>query len=297
MKASVIITTYQRSDFLIRAINSVLHQTCNDYEIIVVDDNGEGSEYQKSNDILLEKYIANNAARYVVSKENQGACKARNQGAFNACGEYLFFLDDDDEFLPEKLAYQVDFLEKNADYDAHLSAMTRINQNKKEIISIENIPRGNDFVSFAVNGNFFTPMMAIRKNVFLALNGFDDIFRFQDQYFMLKLLIRGYRIKLDSIPLHIMHEHNQNRITKTSQTKSLIALDTLKTFKYSHRTLFNSAQWNSIELRHLKMKATIFYLNRRYIDRLKSFRIYMIIFMKEPSLPVFRMLFRTLLPF
>jgi glycosyltransferase involved in cell wall biosynthesis len=294
---SVIIPTYSRPIILLRAVNSVLNQTYPNIEIIVIDDNGRESEFQKNNEILLSTYIAEGAIKYIVLKENQGACNARNQGTFNACGEYLFFLDDDDEFLQDKLAHQIDFLDTNPTYDAHISAMIRLDSQGKEIISIENIPRGADFVSFAVDGNFFTPMMAIRRNVFLELDGFSEIPRFQDQYFMCKLLASGYKVKMDSVPLYIMHEHNENRITNISVEKSLISLNMLNAYKYSHRSLFNPEQWNRIETKYLVMKAMIFFTNRKYANRLKSFPIYVILFMKNPSLSRFRMLFRSLLPF
>ena len=54
---TVIITTYKRADFLERAINSVLNQTYKDFELIVVDDNDSNTEYRKSVEKIMKKYI------------------------------------------------------------------------------------------------------------------------------------------------------------------------------------------------------------------------------------------------
>jgi len=296
LKASVIITTYQRSGFLIRALHSVLNQEYDNFEIIIVDDNGRNSDFQRSNEKLLQEYISDNRIKYVALENNSGACNARNQGALNAQGEYLFFLDDDDEFLPKKLAVQVDFLDKNSLYAAHLSSMIRINYNGAQIISIENMPRGSDFVSFAMDGNFFTPMMAIRKNIFLELGGFDEIDRFQDQYFMNKLLAEGYRVKMDSIPLHIMYEHNEKRITDISLAKSLESLDKLLNFKCIYKEKFTPAKWKEVEVKHLKMKAFVFSLSEKYIHHLKASLLYMELFVKQPSKKILYMVFRSFIP-
>jgi hypothetical protein len=113
---------------------------------------------------------------------------------------------------------------------------------------------------------------------------------------MNQLLFAGYKIKLDSKPLFIMHDHNGNRITNTSVEKSLIAINILKNFKYSHREMFTSEQWDEIETKYLNMKATIYFLSQKYINRMRAFSIYLKLFVKKPSkLLVLRMI-RTLIP-
>jgi glycosyltransferase involved in cell wall biosynthesis len=296
LKASIIITTYKRNEFLLRAILSSINQNYTDFETIVVDDNGRNSDFQKNNAILLEQYISDNSIKYVVMGKNEGACNARNEGALYAQGEYLFFLDDDDEFLPNKLAVQIDFLGKNFVYAAHLSSMIRINYDGTEINSVENIPRGDNFVSFATDGNFFTPMMAIRENIFWDLGGFDKVDRFQDQYFMNKLLVKGYQIKMDSLPLYVMHEHSEKRITNISLAKSLTSLNILLNFKQNYKARFTLDQWKKVEINHLKMEASIYFSSDKYVDHLKASLIYLNIFLKKPSKTMFHSIFRSMIP-
>ena len=98
---SVIITTYKRPTFLARAINSVLNQTYQNYEIIVVDDNDAGTVYREETSTLINSFTKN--IKYIPLVKNLGACNARNIGLEKALGNYILFLDDDDELLPKHL--------------------------------------------------------------------------------------------------------------------------------------------------------------------------------------------------
>jgi GT2 family glycosyltransferase len=103
---SIILTTYNRSQFLPRAINSVLQQTFTDFELIIVDDHSTDNTQHVVTE-FNDKRIT-----YIRLDHNQGVSTARNTGITQAKGEYLCFLDDDDEYLPEFL-YEVHcFLEK-----------------------------------------------------------------------------------------------------------------------------------------------------------------------------------------
>jgi len=106
---SVIIPTFNRASYIRDTINSVLGQTCSDYEIIVVDD---GS----TDDTLaaLKSWIDNSTIRYAY-QDNQGVSTARNYGVRLAKGRYIAFLDSDDLFLPTKLEKQISYLDAHPD--------------------------------------------------------------------------------------------------------------------------------------------------------------------------------------
>ena len=101
---SVIIPTYKRPKELERAIISVKNQTYKNIEIIVVDDNANDIEQRKSTEQVVKKY---ENIVYIQNKENLGGSKTRNIGIENAKGKYIAFLDDDDEFLPNKIEQQI----------------------------------------------------------------------------------------------------------------------------------------------------------------------------------------------
>ncbi len=104
---SVIIPTYNRSEELLKSIESVLKQTYKDIEIIVVDD---GSTDLTEKNV---KEIEDNRIVYVKHKHNKGGCAARNTGIIKARGEYIAFQDSDDIWHETKLEKQLNALQRN----------------------------------------------------------------------------------------------------------------------------------------------------------------------------------------
>lgn len=102
---SVVIPTYNQSTYLLEAIESVLGQSFKDYEIIVVDDG--------CTDDTLERLRPYADRLQIISQSNAGTGVARNRGIAEARGKYVALLDHDDWWLPEKLAVQVEFMEKH----------------------------------------------------------------------------------------------------------------------------------------------------------------------------------------
>ena len=110
---SVIIATYRRNETLKRAIESVLNQTYNDIELIVVDDNAD-AEWNTEVSDTVNIYPG---VKYIQNKENKGSAMTRNIGISEAEGEFITFLDDDDIYLPEKIEHQLnDMIKHNADF-------------------------------------------------------------------------------------------------------------------------------------------------------------------------------------
>lgn len=120
---SVIITTFNREDFLEEALISVVNQTYKNIEIIVVDDGSKVNYAEK----ICSKY--NNCHYYF--KENGGISSARNFGVTKAKGEFVAFLDDDDLFKLNKIEKQLDVLINNPEYDLVHSSATIIEHNGK----------------------------------------------------------------------------------------------------------------------------------------------------------------------
>jgi glycosyltransferase involved in cell wall biosynthesis len=101
-----VIPTYNRADFLPKAIQSVLNQTYRDWEMIIVDD----GSIDKTEEIVKDYKEAR--IRYIVHKSNLGSSAARNTGIKNSRGEYIAFLDSDDEWFPEKISCQMNIFQK-----------------------------------------------------------------------------------------------------------------------------------------------------------------------------------------
>lgn len=252
MKVSVIIPTYKRSDYLIRAIDSVLNQNYAHIEVIVVDDNGKGQQ-QEITKSIINKY---DAVVLITYDKNKGACYARNSGVKKASGDIIMFLDDDDYYLPEKVAMQCRILESNQ-IDACLCAMKRIDEINNDIISDENFPRGEDLKSYILNGNCFTSMIAIKRNAFDKIGGFSEISRFQDKFFMYKFYQNNLKAKLINEQLFVLTEHKGERVSLGNISKISKALSTLLEFEKSHFHILNKKQQSFVKKRFHRAMAEI----------------------------------------
>ncbi len=293
--ASIIIPTYKRSEFLIRAINSAYAQDFKDYELIVVDDNGEGSEFQLQNSIDLEEYIKQPNFVYVTYPKNKGACFARNEGAKIAKGEYLFFLDDDDCFLPNKLSFQIKIMESNLELDGCISAFKRLDTYGNEILSDSNFPRVKSISKFVLEGNFFTPMLCIKKTSFEMVGGFISIPRFQDRLFMLHCLQMGFQFTEINTPLYVMEEHTLPRITNQGVVNSIKSLDIIEKYVLQNIKL-SATQKRQFLLQNIEEKAKEYYVTNSYY-RLISVKYWIRLFFSKGKLQYLSMAIKSVIPF
>ncbi len=135
MKAvSVVVATYRREKELKRALESLAGQSCTDMEIILVDDNGNGEWNAKVSviaDAFKEKH-PETAFKCIVNELNQGSAKTRNIGIEASDGEYVTFLDDDDEYLADKVKKQLDFM-RSGGYDYSITDLVLYSEKGKEI--------------------------------------------------------------------------------------------------------------------------------------------------------------------
>lgn len=108
MNFSVIIPTYNRCNFLKKAVESILNQTYTQWQLIIVDDGSidDTEDYIRS---LHDERI------FYVKQDNHGVAHARNQGIAQARADWICFLDSDDWFLPEKLARTVETIKEYPD--------------------------------------------------------------------------------------------------------------------------------------------------------------------------------------
>ena len=176
---SIIIPTYSRPTNICRAIDSVLNQTYSPIEIIVVDDNGENTEFQKQTEDLLNSYIKNNQIVYHKHKQNKNGSAARNTGVKLANGVLIGLLDDDDVFHPEKIELQVRFLLDNQDNPL----LKGVYCNTELIIDGRIVYRHNE-----LSGKLFEELLLgkvefnsstllVYRDTYLELDGFDERYR------------------------------------------------------------------------------------------------------------------------
>ena len=124
---SIIVPTYNRRDTILKSIKSLLNQTYDNIEIIVVDDGSSDKTYR-----LFENYN-NDKIKFFRYEQNKGACYARNYGVSKSTGKYIAFHDSDDEWLPEKLEKQMKKM-LDGNYDFIFCGMYGIKHKRKYYI-------------------------------------------------------------------------------------------------------------------------------------------------------------------
>lgn len=186
---SIIIPTYGGSDSLEKAIESVLQQKYENFNIIVVDDNNPSTVARDKTVLIMKKYADNDQIVYIQHEKNKNGAAARNTGVSATNAKYICLLDDDDIFLPNRISKQVDFLENNNQYQACYCWRT---QNGKDICGTE---VGN--LSMSLLDLSFTPTTSaimLTRESFNGINGFDESYRRHQDYEFLLRYFKKYQM-------------------------------------------------------------------------------------------------------
>src|SRR5699024_3168673 len=153
-KVSIIIPTYRRSDRIQRAVQSALNQDYKNFEVIVVDDNEPISEERIKTKEVIAPYLNYPNFLYVEHPKNMNGAAARNTGIRNSTGKYITFLDDDDEYYPNKIRIQVECLSNlNEEWGLCYTGYDKIDQYGNKQVSSERAE--GDVIIQALTKNLF----------------------------------------------------------------------------------------------------------------------------------------------
>lgn len=147
---SVIIPTYKRSTTIVRAVESVLNQTYDSIECLVVNDNEKNDEYSLELYEKLRPYTETNKVELLEQEHHKNGAAARNHGIKHAKGEYIAFLDDDDWWVDSKIFKEVEFIRQQ-------------NENCGAVSTLATYYRGNQVIrktSPYKDGKVFKEIMA-----------------------------------------------------------------------------------------------------------------------------------------
>ncbi|WP_119718324.1 glycosyltransferase family 2 protein [Cognatilysobacter tabacisoli] len=178
IEVSVIIPTYNRRDLLPQALDSVIAQTRQADEVIVIDDGSRDG----TGDMLEERYRPQLGERLrYVWQANTGVSGARNHGMRLARGRYFALLDSDDVWLPEKTARQVDWLQARPDYGMCLCDVARVDETGRPIDVFHRrdvIAEDGWILRWVLHNPSLVPAsVMMRREVFDDVGGFDESLR------------------------------------------------------------------------------------------------------------------------
>lgn len=218
--ATVVITTYNRAHLIGRSIQSVLNQTYQDFELIVVDDASTDNTRE-----VVESFKSS-LIRYVRHAENKGGNAARNTGIREAKGEYIAFLDSDDEWLPKKLEKQVECFVKSPD---SVGAVYCLHHTRKED-SFGNIQIEKASLSDMMRGDVYkcllngwcpssTSLFMLPMHVFEKVGVFDESLpSFQDYDYWIRVA-QHYEYDFIEEYLAIKYQHPSSQVGKDYENR------------------------------------------------------------------------------
>jgi glycosyltransferase involved in cell wall biosynthesis len=264
---SVVIPTYNREYIISEAINSVLNQTYQNFEILVVDD---GST-DKTKEVV--ENIKDPRIRYIC-QHNAGPSAARNNGIRNAKGDWIAFLDSDDIWLPEKLGKQIEVINSS---DDRLGIVTcwSLNCYYKNNLPVEEVN-----ISIATNSQEFirglildpssvitgTNTIIIRKTSFEKVGLFNEDVRAYEDWDVWFRVATNYDFKcVNEVLAH-------NRTTNGSLSLSTNLDEVKKGYLNFLQNLFNetACNHNILSLKELSYSNAYWYIGRRSLFQAKD---------------------------
>lgn len=216
---SVIIPTYKREVRQISAaVESVLAQTYDSFQIVVVDDSPADYPHRDEVRVYMEG-LGSDKILYIQNEKNLGGSGARNRGIERAQGEYITFLDDDDEYYPDKIKNQVEFMENNPECDLSFSDMIMYNDAGKVVDyraydEIESFDNDYLLVYHLTHHMTGTPTFMFKADKLREIGGFDFARVGQEFRIMLKSIERGLNIRYFKTCDVKVHKHAGDALSK-----------------------------------------------------------------------------------
>lgn len=232
IKVSVVIPTYNRPSFLRQALQSVLRQTYQNFEIIVVNDCGESVKTE------IDRF-GDSRIKYIENKKNLGLAGARNIGIENAVGKHICFLDDDDNFYKNHISILVEGIEKYKDYAGVYTDANQIflDETGKTLYSKVHFSLDWEKDFFLIGNHIHVLSYIIKKKVIVDIGKFDErMVSGLEDYDLLLRLSRNNSLK--HIPVttseYIRHKGSSLLFNKVQYKNCL------KYFYTKHEQIFDS---------------------------------------------------------
>jgi len=199
---SIILPTYNRKNYLERAIESVIKQTYKNWELIIVDDGSTDDSIK-----LIDKYILGYQNVRYMRHSNRKTPLTTNAGIQASVGNFITFLGSDDEYKPEHLSLRIEFMNNNPETDLIHGGV--------EIIGSPYVKDKNDLTKLIhlseciIGGTFFG-----KRNVFFELNGFQNL-KYSDDSDFFERAVKKFKIEKVDFPTYIYYRDTPDSICST----------------------------------------------------------------------------------
>ncbi len=208
IKISVVIPCFNREKTIARCLESVINQSIDPYEIIVVDDGSTDRSKE-----IIEKY----SNVRLINQNHKGAQAARNLGIYNANGNYIAFLDSDDEWKVNMLEVYMDYLEKTPDCILYTDCYMYDDISKKK--KLWRLPGGSGIIYEELLKHpapMFQGILAPRETL-MKIGGLDEnVVAYQEWETSIRMAKYNQMIHIRK-PLFIYHFHDGETISKSKR--------------------------------------------------------------------------------
>jgi len=208
LKISVYMAAYNYADFIEEAINSVINQTLDDWELIVIND-GSTDDTEE----VLKQYESNQKIR-IIHQQNQGLNITNNIALRLARGQYIMRLDADDYLDENALSVLSDSLDRNKEFDLVFPDYYEVDEHGKvlDLIRRDKLDDDVEILDLPAHG----ACTMFRTNTLKRLGGYIEDFQCQDGYELWLRFIQKYKPKNINIPLFYYRQHSKS-LTKNKK--------------------------------------------------------------------------------
>jgi len=214
-KISVVMSVYNGEKYIEEAIQSILRQTYQDFEFIIVND----CSTDKTVEIINS--FNDSRIRIINNLENIGLTKSLNKGIKYTKGEYIARMDADDISLPHRFETQIGFLEKNKDYALIGSSFYQVNEEGKTVFWTRVLTEDSEIRRGLKNQNWFGHgSVLIRKSAFIECKGYNEEFECAQDYDLWLRISEKFKIANTEEPLYCWRFAVDN-ITITKKKKQI----------------------------------------------------------------------------
>ena len=220
MKLSIIIPIYNVENTLRRCLDSVISQNIDDCEIILVDDGSTDRSI-----IIADEYACKHPFITIYHKENGGLSDARNYGLDRMNGDYVTFVDSDDELSPNTLEPLLNIMHNHPEYDIlEYSVLQNPGEHDETFIDLgnHNYPYALDWLMTNGTRHCWIWNKIFKSNLFTQLRFPDNILRFEDMWMMNKLLALNPHIATTSQGEYRYYRNNNGLMASNSNFTDLL---------------------------------------------------------------------------
>lgn len=183
------VALYNHQKYIVKCLESIVKQTYNNIELIIIDDGSPDNSYSVAKEYLENQEFNKNYK--IITRPNKGMCNTLNEIAGEAKGKYISFIGSDDYWVLDKIEDQVEFLEKNTDYTlVHSNSQVVDNDDQyKNIIDYSKKKNSGDLFDAIIEGKggINTTSHLYKKEVYEKIGYYDPSLKFEDTDFWLRL--------------------------------------------------------------------------------------------------------------